>query len=105
LLNLDEIRQRLADGQYMLSDHALMRLVERNIREEVIRQVGAGAEIIEDYPNDKYAPSCLLLGFASDGSTLHLQVSREESPVVKIITLYIPDPDLWLNHRIRKAKP
>ena len=25
------------------------------------------AEIIEDYPNDKYGPSCLLLGFTQAG--------------------------------------
>jgi hypothetical protein len=104
-LNLEEIRQRLADGHYALSDHALTRLVERNIRQETIRQAGVNAELIEDYPHDKYAPSCLLLGFASDGSALRLHVSRAESAAVKIITLYVPDPDIWINFRTRKAKP
>ncbi len=105
MLSLDEIRQRLANGQYRLSDHALTRLVERNIAAETIRQAGAQAELIEDYPADKYSPSCLLLGFASDGTPLHLHVSRAENPEVKIITLYIPDPSIWTDYRTRKAKP
>jgi hypothetical protein len=103
-MSVEEIRERLTRGHYRLSDHALARLVERNITAEQIQQAGANAELIEDYPGDKYSPSCLLLGFTSEGKPLHLHVSRAENPTVKIITLYVPDPESWTNYRVRKAK-
>jgi hypothetical protein len=105
VLSLEEIRQRLAEGHYRLSSHALGRSVERNIGAEMIRQAGSGAEIIEEYPTDRYSPSCLLLGFVADGMPLHIHVSKADNPDVKIITLYVPDPDTWVDSRTRKARP
>ena len=104
MLGIEQIRARLADGRYRLSEHAVSRTVERNISAEMIRQAGTDAELIEDYPDDKYAPSCLLLGFTADGVALHLQVSRLENPEIKIITLYVPDPEMWIDFRTRKAQ-
>jgi hypothetical protein len=60
------------------------------------------AEIIEDYPDDKYGPSCLILGFTRGGRPLHIQCSYPSRPLLKIITLYEPDPDLWDGFRRRK---
>ena len=105
MLTLAEIQQRLRDGQYRLSEHALTRVVERNITADMIRQAGDKAELIEDYPEDKYSPSCLLLGFSRDGGVLHLHVSRADGPTVKIITLYRPDPSAWVDFRMRKGGP
>lgn len=105
LLTVSEIRQRLVGGHYRLSDHALKRLVESNISADMIRQAGANAEIIEDYPEDKYSPSCLMLGFTDDRTPLHVQVSRLPNPDLKIITLYVPDPARWIDFRHRRHKP
>ncbi|OQY28208.1 MAG: hypothetical protein B6243_12310 [Anaerolineaceae bacterium 4572_5.2] len=74
------------------------RAVERDISELEIRQAGEEAEIIESYPDDKYAPSCLLLGFTKARRPLHLQVSCLDTPVLKIITLYEPDRAKWYNY-------
>ncbi|GEM_PF-3953276 len=53
-------------------------------------------------PHDKYAPSCLLLGFTDEGRPLHLQVSYLNSEFVKIITLYEPDPAEWYDYVKRR---
>jgi hypothetical protein len=89
------IRKQLADGEFEFSNHAFRRAVERNMSEAEIRQAGSMATIIESYPTDKYSPSCLLLGYTQAGRVLHLQVSQAETPLVKIITLYEPDPEEW----------
>ena len=60
------------------------------------------SEIIEDYPEDKYGPSCLILGYTKAGRPLHVQCSYPSRPIVKIITVYEPDPNLWIDFRIRK---
>jgi hypothetical protein len=62
---LAEIQKKLNSGEFEFSRHAFRRAVERNINEQEIREAGAGAELIENYPDDKYAPSALLLGFTA----------------------------------------
>jgi hypothetical protein len=58
--------------------------------------------MIEDYPDDKYTPSYLLLGFTKGDLALHIQVSRIESDTTKIITLYEPNEKEWIDYRIRR---
>ncbi len=93
--NFEDIRQQLANGQFEFSRHAFKRAVERNISDLDIRQAGQDAQRIEDYPDDKYAPSCLLLGFTQSRRPLHIHVSYVESDFLKIITIYEPDPEEW----------
>ena len=92
----------MAGGQFEFSRHAFRRVVERNITEKEIREAGAQAEVIEDYPADKYSPSGLLLGFTAAGRALHFQVSFAESDMTKIITIYEPDPNEWIENRKRR---
>ena len=61
--SLSQVRQELASGQFEFSRHAFRRAVERNISEQEIREAGAGAEVIENYPDGQYSPSGLLPGF------------------------------------------
>lgn len=89
-------------GEFEFSRHALKRVVERNINDQEIRQAGARATVIEDYPDDKYSPSCLLLGFTQAGRPLHLQVSLADTDLVRIITIYEPDPNEWVNYSQRR---
>jgi len=99
---LEEVRNQLSAGEFEFSRHALKRVVERNISDQEIRQAGIQANVIEEYPDDKYSPSCLLLGFTQTGRPLHIQVSLAETELVKIITLYEPDPSEWINHSQRR---
>jgi hypothetical protein len=57
---LEGIREQLATGAFEFSRHAFRRAVERNISEREIREAGIHAEIIENYPEDKYSPSGFL---------------------------------------------
>jgi Domain of unknown function (DUF4258) len=94
---IEIIRQQLGHGDFEFSRHAFKRTIERNISELEIQEAGENAIIIESYPADKYSPSCLLLGMTANDRPLHLQVSQAETELVKIITIYEPDPDQWIN--------
>ena len=59
---------------------------------EIEEAVIAG-DIIEDYPDDKYGPSCLIVGKTKAGRVLHVQVSYP--PHVKVITVYEPSLNEW----------
>lgn len=89
-------------GEFEFSRHAFKRLVERNISGAEIQQAGIRARVIEEYPDDKYSPSCLLLGFTGDGRPLHMQVSLADTDLVKIITLYEPHADEWVEYVHRR---
>ena len=57
--SLEEVRRQLSDAQFDLTLHAVRRLIQREISEPEVRQAGATAIVIEEYPDDKYSPSCL----------------------------------------------
>ena len=99
---LTKLRQQLAEGQFEFTRHAFKRAIERNVSEIEIQHAGGASKIIESYPEDKYSPSCLLLGYTSKGRALHPQVSLAKSELVKIITLYEPDPDRWIDDEKRR---
>jgi Domain of unknown function (DUF4258) len=92
----------LQAGSFEFTRHAFKRAIERNISEQEVREIGENLEVIEDYPDDKYTPSSLLLGFTKGDRVLHIQVSRMESDTVKIITLYEPDKSEWIDYKIRR---
>ena len=99
---IDDIRDKIARGQFEFSQHAVDQSIVRHIRVQELREAIAVGEIIEDYPDDKYSPSCLLLGFTQPGRPLHIQVSLAETELVKIITIYEPDPSEWINYSQRR---
>jgi hypothetical protein len=82
--------------------HAIDQALLRNILVSKIREAAQAAEIIEDYPDNKYGPSCLLLGFTRAGRPLHIQCSYPSRPLLKIITVYEPNPDEWIDYRKRR---
>ncbi len=101
MMLIEEIRAKVGSGNFEYTQHAADQSILRRITVDEFRQMMASAEIIEEYPNDKYGPSCLLLGFTKVGRPIHVQCSDPSRPVLKIITLYEPDPVQWVNFRSR----
>jgi hypothetical protein len=100
---IEEIRTKIQAGQFEFSKHAVDQSILRQISVQELREAIANGEVIEDYPEDKYGPSCLILGFTQAGRPLHAQCSYPSRPLVKIITLYEPDPSRWIDFRVRRA--
>ena len=100
---LEEIQTKILRRQYEFSKHAVDQSIVRDISvAEMEEAISGRIEVVEDYPDDKHAPSCLILGFTKAGRPLHLQCSYPSRPLIKVITLYERDPDLWVDLRIRK---
>lgn len=100
-MDLKAVQEAVAQGNYLYSQHALQRMIDRHITRAEVEQAVASAEMIEDYLLDKYGPSCLIYGQTEGMRILHVQVSA--APSVKIITAYEPDPAEWENFRVRKS--
>lgn len=100
--SLEDICQKVSNNKFELSKHALDRSILRKIFLSEIQECFLQAEIIEDYPDDHYGPSCLVLGFTATRRPLHIQCSYPTRPILKIITLYEPDESQWFEFKIRK---
>jgi hypothetical protein len=100
---IEQLRAKIVQDQFEFSQHATDQSILRQISVAEIREVFAAGEVIEDYPQDKYGPSCLVLGFTKAGRPLHVQCSYPSRPLLKIITVYEPDPSLWIEYRRRRS--
>ena len=99
---LSGIQDKVGDGVFEFSQHATDQTIVRGIRVQEIREAVAAGELIEDYADDKYGPSCLILGFTASGRPLHIHCSYPSRPVIKLITIYEPDPSRWIDSRKRR---
>lgn len=99
-LSIKDIQNKIQKGEYRFSDHAVNRMIKRGIARYEIESVIIKGEIIEEYPDDKYSPSCLIYGKTDMGRNLHVQVSL--SPNIVIITTYEPNINEWIDYKIRR---
>lgn len=97
---IKEIQDKIERGEYRFSDHSVKRMIRRSIDRHEVEEIILRGEIIEEYPDDKYSPSCLIYGQTSKGRNLHVQISLP--PVVVVITTYEPNPEEWVNFKIRR---
>jgi hypothetical protein len=101
---IERIKNQVRSGYYRFTIHGLERCVEREISPNEIERVILTGEIIEDYPDDKYGPSCLIYGITRNGKILHVQCSIDP---VWVITAYDPilNPEEWgKDFKIRRIK-
>jgi hypothetical protein len=100
---IDDVRDKIASGRFEFSQHAVDQSIVRHISVQELREAITVGEFIEDNPDDKYGPSCLVFGVTPVRRPLHIQCSYPSRPVVKIITLYEPDPQRWVDFKVRRT--
>ncbi|MBI3755158.1 MAG: DUF4258 domain-containing protein [Deltaproteobacteria bacterium] len=74
------------------------------IYEVEIKEALTNCELLEEYSGDRLYPSYLLFGKTNNGRPLHIVCAPliEDEKLV-IITVYQPDPALWVDFRWRKS--
>lgn len=91
---LRKIRRHIESGAFRITQHAQQEMVEENIMlDEVLEAVSRGA-ILEDYPQHRRGPCCLLSGETARSRPLHV-VCTTDLPMVIVITAYEPKPPRW----------
>ncbi|MEG4492278.1 DUF4258 domain-containing protein [Microcoleus sp. D3_18_C4] len=96
---IEKIRVKFVKNDFELSQHAVNQSIVRRIRVQELREAIMVGEVIEEYPDDKYGPSCLIFGFTLANKPVHVQCSYPSRPLVQIITLYEPDPKIWIDFK------
>jgi hypothetical protein len=100
-MDIEPIKEIARQGGLIFTDHAVRQMARRNIMDTEVQEAILAGEVIEEYPDDKYSPSCLIYGHTRQGRPLHVQCSLP--PRVKVITTYQPDPDEWIDNRVRRT--
>ena len=93
-MKIETIQEKVGQGRYIISFTHTEKLRQRRIKAEDIEQAVKTGTIIEDYPEDRRGPSCLILGFAGK-RPLHVVCGRLDAEEILIITAYEPDPTDW----------
>jgi hypothetical protein len=102
MLMMTELRLKFSNNLFEFSKHAVDQTILRGISVQEIRDSINDGDIIEDYPDDKYGPSCLVFGMTKKNRPLHVQCSYPSRAVIKVITVYEPDPERWIDYKIRR---
>ena len=102
-MHIDDIIEAIQANRIRITDHADEEAHADNLTfEEIFFSVIQG-EIIEDYPNDRPYPSCLIFGQNFSGEPIHsVWAYNEENKWTVLITVYRPDPNRWINWRERR---
>ncbi|MCL2098819.1 MAG: DUF4258 domain-containing protein [Oscillospiraceae bacterium] len=100
-IKINDLRALCRDDKIKFTLHALKRIRERKISSDKIIDAILSGEIIEQYQNDKYFPSCLIFN-NNYNEPIHV-VSGIGSGKVYIITAYNPTLNEWeSDFKIRK---
>jgi len=97
---LERINTFLKEDRFFVSKHARIRMFQRNISTDDIKEAIMGGEIIEEYVEDEPCPSALVLGFL-ESTPYHVVVAQCRDHV-RIVTVYRPEEDKWIGYRARR---
>jgi hypothetical protein len=96
------IKELVENDDFVISSHARTRMFQRNVSTDEIKSIILLGEVIEEYPDDEPCPSVLILGFLKD-APYHVVVA-ECLDHVRIITVYNPEADKWVDYRKRRSR-
>jgi len=108
-MNIDEIRQLIREGRYEISLHAQQERLDDDLDISEVEAAIAHGEILENYPSDPRGTSCLVAGQAG-AKSVHVvlgwarKIDGSEQ-VLRVITVYLPQPPKWKDYRTRGDKP
>lgn len=91
--NLELIAESFANKLYGITTHGITEMDKDKIMTELLEEaIGSDKpKIIEDYPLDKRGPSCLILGWITEGKRpIHACIGYAGSKP-EVITAYRPD--------------
>ncbi|MCH8070257.1 MAG: DUF4258 domain-containing protein [Candidatus Marinimicrobia bacterium] len=100
---LENIREKFHNGEYAVSDHAIIEARKDGIEPQTVTKlewVAIHGKVIEEYPDRQRI--LIYAELPKDKLPVHIVVeySFREEPV--IVTSYVPDSRYWIKYQIRK---
>lgn len=104
-MNIEDIQDAIREGRFEFTLHANIALQDDHISDDEINFSVLSGEIIEDYPDDRPYPSCLIYG-RIHGADLVPSVWGYDADerLAVLITVYRPASGRWIDFRIRRPR-
>lgn len=104
-MDIEALKNAIQHKRVRITDHADEEAVaDHLVFGEICYSVIHG-EIIEDYPDDKPFPSCLIYGNTPDEEPVHsVWAYNKDNLWAVLITVYRPDINRWNNWRVRRPE-
>lgn len=103
MLSIDKIIDALRKDKIRITDHADEEAHADNLSFDEIFISVVNGKILENYPDDKPFPSCLVLGRNIKNEPIHsVWAYNPENNWVVLITVYRPDPLRWIDWEKRR---
>lgn len=103
-MDFSALVEAILAGRVVTSRHSLSEAAHDDLKlGEIYDSVVEDGEVIEDYLDAYPTPACLVLGFNAIAEPIHSVWSYDRiRQMAKLITVYRPDPNRWVNWRIRR---
>lgn len=102
-MDINNLIEAIHVNRVRITDHADEEAEADQLKFDEIYFSVFNGEIIEDYPTDKPYPSCLIYGQTVNGDPVHsVWAYNKQNQWAVLITVYRPDPNLWINWRERR---
>lgn len=103
-MDITDIIKAIRANRVRITDHADEEAEADQLSLDQIYFSVLDGEIIEDYPTDKPYPGCLIYGQTFSSDPVHsVWAYNEQNGWAVLITVYRPDPKMWINWRERRS--
>ncbi len=104
-MDIENIINSIRSSRVRITDHADEEAFDDHLTYEEIYSSVIQGNIIEDYPNDKPYPSCLIFGRNFSNKPIHSVWAYNSNNLwAVLITVYRPDPERWIDWKVRVKK-
>jgi len=95
-LQTEKIHELAKRDHLAFKKHTVLRMYQRSIFADKVKEALENCKIIEDYPSDYPMPSFLVLGYTKGERAIHVVTTiDEEEGMLWIITVYEPNLLEW----------
>ena len=104
-MDIEDIVRAVRTQRVRITDHADQEAFADSLSFDEIAHSVMHGEIVENYPDDKPYPSCLIHGDTPEGDPVHsVWAYNEDTAFAVLVTTYRPDPNRWIEWRTRREK-
>jgi hypothetical protein len=104
-VNLANIKEAIQTGKVRITDHAYEEANADRLKFDEIYFSAMNGTVIEEYQDDSPFPSILIFGQSFAGDPIHsVWAYNHKNQWAVLITVYRPDPNLWVDCKLRKRQ-
>lgn len=101
---LEHLHALVDSEAFRVTQHAQQEMAEEDILLDQALEAIRSGKILENYPDHRRGPCCLVFGYTVSRRPLHV-VCTTVQPVLVLITVYEPVPPKWLTPTQRRIGP